>query len=235
MSTTNRRVGCGASRAEAAGATAGASAKRASAIREAHPPEHISGDREREHGRPDIDVERVEPRRRRGHPSERADPQGVEAEDQRESGAAPGKSHSPVRGIGKNGGQAECGRVGAAAGERDFNWKRRRAEQPRRNPCLSLGHRQEGMRFGPVQRSRPKRPRLHATPRSANLTRVREPTSGRCPSARGISCTVTCWAPKDRRSSSIASRLLSLGRAGKDVDVHRARFPATCGGRRATR
>ena len=64
--------------------------------------EHVAGDREREHGRPDVDVERVEPRRRRGRPAERADPQRVEAEDQRGAAGRAGQRASPAHRVGED-------------------------------------------------------------------------------------------------------------------------------------
>ena len=93
-------------------------------IREAHPGEHVSGDRERQQRRPDIEVESVEPLGRRGHPSEGADPQSVKAEDQCGAGARAGQSHSPLHRVGEDGPEAQGQRVGPAARKRDLDRQR---------------------------------------------------------------------------------------------------------------
>ena len=137
VSTTNRRDGCGPAGKKKAGherrvvafATCAADPR-------AHPREHISGDREREHGRPDVDVERVEPRRRRGHPSKGADPQRVEAEDERRRHRRRPGAFATCHRVGEDGPEAQGQRVGPAARKRDLDGQRRRAEQPRRKPAL---------------------------------------------------------------------------------------------------
>ena len=150
MKRTNRRVGCGRAPEEGTDRD-GFLGQCLPAIREAHPPEHIAGDREREQGRPDVDVKRVEPHRRRGHPSERADSHGVEDEDQSGAGGGPGKAPPPRHGIGQDGAQAQRQRVGPAALERDRDRQGRGAEQSQSHGPLRPGERKHGMRFGPVQ------------------------------------------------------------------------------------
>ena len=94
------------------------------AIREAHPGKHVSGDREREQGRPEIDMERVEPCRRRRHQSKRADPHGIEADDQDGAGGSPGEAHPPSHRVGKDGAEAQRQRVGPAARKGDLDGQR---------------------------------------------------------------------------------------------------------------
>ena len=122
-----------------------------STIREAHPPKHISGDRECEHSRPDVDVQGAEPHRRRGHPSESADPQGVETEDQPRAAGSPREAHPPLCRVGEDGPEAQCQRVGTAARKRDVDGQDRCAEQPRGEPRLYSGERQHHVRLSPVQ------------------------------------------------------------------------------------
>src|SRR5579864_2241355 len=70
------------------------------------------------------------------------------------------------------------------------------------------------------RRSRPKKPRLHATPRSANLTASVRP--------RAVSVGTGDLLQGDMLSAEGPAQLvdrfeaLEPGRAGKDVDVHRA-------------
>ena len=122
---------------------------------------------------------------------------------------SPREASSPLHRVGEDSAEAQRHRVGAAARKRDLDRQSRRAEQPHRRRCLRAGERQDSVRLDPAQAEQAEEaeaPR-HRPQRESNCVR---PGGGPCPSARGISCTVTCWAPKDRRSSSIASRLLSL-------------------------
>jgi hypothetical protein len=121
------------------------------AIRDAHPREDISRDREREHRGPDIYVQRVEQCGRRGRPSKSPDPQTVKAEEQRSGAAGARQACSPLHWVGKDGPEAQGQRVGPAARKRGLDGQRRRAEHTHRKSRLHPGERQHHVRFSPGQ------------------------------------------------------------------------------------
>ena len=120
-------------------------------IGETHPREHITDDRDGEHGRPHVDVQRVEPKRRRGRPAERADPRDIESENHSSAGGGPEHPLSPLHRVAENGPETERQGVGAAAGQRGVDRRCWRAEQTDRQRCLQLRERQHCMRLGPAQ------------------------------------------------------------------------------------
>ena len=67
----------------------------------------------------------VEPRRRCGDLSERADAEGVERENQRDAAGRPGQARSPRYRVGEDGPEAQGQRVGPAARKRDLDGQRR--------------------------------------------------------------------------------------------------------------
>ena len=178
-------------------------------IREAHPGEDVSGDRQREHAWPEIQVQRVEPGGRRGRSSECADPHRVEAEDQGGAAGRAGQTRAPSDRVGEDGAKAQGQRVGAAAGERGLDRQRRRAEQCHRHPALRAGQRQHDMRFGPAQAEQAEEAEAsrHAPQHEANgvgrtagHVRQHEGSPGPPPRSRRMT----------RPSSAMAARLLSL-------------------------
>ena len=78
------------------------------------------------------------------------------------------------------------------------------------------------MRFDPGQTEQAEQAEAPRHGPQRELSGVRR-TRGPCPSARGISCTVTWRRRTSGRSSSMA-QALEPRRAGEDVDVHRAGF-----------
>ena len=125
--------------------------QRLTAIRQKHPSKYISGDRQHEDGGPDVEVKRVEPRRRCGRPSEGPNPHDVEPDDEDGAPGSPREASSPLHRIGEDSAKEERHRVCAAARKRDLDRKSRCAEHPHRRRCLRAGERQDSVRLDPAQ------------------------------------------------------------------------------------
>jgi hypothetical protein len=126
-------------------------APRLESVCRAHPGKNDSGDGDRQHHRPHVDVQRVEPQRRCHRASECADADDIERDDRDDADRGAGGARAPGRRVRDDRGETQRQRVGAAAGERGFDGQHRGTEQCRSGHRLQLRRRQEDMGADPWQ------------------------------------------------------------------------------------